>query len=229
MLVWNKKNGNTDFADCELAWTNFDIPVRMFEFGLMQQNQSSIKNRFHPTQKPIELYSWIFNRFCKTGWKVLDTHLGSQNSRIAAYNSGMNFFGIEIDEEYYNKGEENFKKNIGQISISEFEYKENIPSKPKDYSKLVEKELEVIEDEVDKMESSSINKNRVLRKEFPCENCPPDNKTSKLNDEYNSEYCEHCFEVVSYERKISCQDKKIKEDKARVVKAKNQDNQKTLF
>lgn len=73
--------------------------------------------RIHPTQKPVALYAWIFSRYAKTGDKILDTHLGSGSSRIAAYDAGLDFVGCEIDKDYFNAQEERFEKHTAQISL----------------------------------------------------------------------------------------------------------------
>ena len=102
-IVWDKENGNTDFADCELAWTSFKSAVRIFRFrwqGMLQGNMAEKEQRIHPTQKPIALYTWIYQRYAKPGDKILDTHLGSGSSRIAAYDAGLDFVGCEIDPDY---------------------------------------------------------------------------------------------------------------------------------
>ena len=78
---------------------------------------SNEPDRIHPTQKPVALYSWIFKNYAKPGFKILDTHLGSGSSRIAAYDAGLDFVGFEIDKDYFNKQEERFKKHISQISL----------------------------------------------------------------------------------------------------------------
>ena len=96
-IVWDKLNGNNDFADCELAWTSVPTAVRKFEYrwaGMMQQNMKHKEHRIHPTQKPVALYSWIFNNYLTSGGKVIDTHLGSGSSRIAAHKTGnIDFWG----------------------------------------------------------------------------------------------------------------------------------------
>ena len=119
-LIWDKENGENDFADCELAWTSFDSAVRVFRFrwqGMLQGNMKSKESRIHPTQKPIALYAWIFTRYAKPGMKVLDTHLGSGSSRIAAYDAGLDFVGYEIDKEYFDKQEERFAAYAAQTSL----------------------------------------------------------------------------------------------------------------
>lgn len=119
-LVWDKKNGDTDFADCELAWTSFPCAVRRFEYrwnGFLQENMGNRKNRIHPTQKPVALYTWIFKKFAKAGDRILDTHLGSGSSRIAAYDLGLDFVGCELDPVYFKLQEERFEKHTSQMNL----------------------------------------------------------------------------------------------------------------
>ena len=73
--------------------------------------------KIHPTQKPIALYRWIFKNYAKAGDKILDTHLGSGSSRIAAYDAGLDFVGYEIDKEYFDKQEERFAAHTSQINL----------------------------------------------------------------------------------------------------------------
>ncbi len=119
-LVWDKENGENDFADCELAWTSFDKAVRRYKFrwaGMLQGNMKDKEIRIHPTQKPVALYDWIFTRFAEKGYKVLDTHLGSGSSRIAANKAGLDFVGFEIDREYYDNGNKRFKNFVSQTVL----------------------------------------------------------------------------------------------------------------
>lgn len=116
-IVWDKDNGATDFADCELAWTSFKTAVRKFKWrwqGMLQEDMANKQNRIHPNEKPIALYKWILQRYAKQGDRILDTHLGSGSSAIAAWELGFSFTGIEIDDEYYNKAVERFKRHTAQ-------------------------------------------------------------------------------------------------------------------
>ena len=116
-IVWDKDNGETDFADCELAWTSFKTAVRRFKWtwaGMRQQNMKHKEERIHPTQKPIALYKWLLINYASEGNLILDTHLGSGSSRIAAYDLGYDFVGFEIDPEYYEKQEKRFKNFSAQ-------------------------------------------------------------------------------------------------------------------
>ena len=119
-LVWDKQNDANDFADCELAYTSFKTAVRIFRFrwnGMLQGDMAHKEVRIHPTQKPVALYRWIFQHYSKPGDKILDTHLGSGSSRIAAYDAGLDFTGYEIDPDYFAKQEERFNAHTAQMSL----------------------------------------------------------------------------------------------------------------
>jgi len=114
MLIWDKMNGGNNMADAELAWTSFDKAVRMFR---MHHFSSGYETKIHLTQKPTKLYDWILSKFAEQGDLILDTHLGSGSSRIAAYKGGFNFVGFEIDAEYYEKQEKRFNDFKSQLRL----------------------------------------------------------------------------------------------------------------
>jgi len=119
-IVWDKDNGESDFADAELAWTSFSKAVRMYKFrwnGLLQQDMKNKELRIHPTQKPVGLYNWIFHKYAESGQKILDTHLGSGSSRIAAHKAGLSFVGCEIDKDYFDAQEKRFKEFVSQLRL----------------------------------------------------------------------------------------------------------------
>ena len=120
MIVWDKKRRGMDQADCEIAWTNLPGQSRIFEFrwnGMLQENMTHKEHRIHPTQKPVALYRWIFQQYAKPGYKILDTHLGSGSSRIAAYDAGLDFWGYEIDKVYFDMQEARFAKHTAQLNL----------------------------------------------------------------------------------------------------------------
>ena len=122
-LVWDKDNGKNDFADCELAYTSFNSAVRKFTFkwqGMLQENMKHKETRIHPHQKPVALYKWIFSHYAKAGDTILDTHLGSGSSRIAAYDMGFDFVGTEIDPDYFQAQEVRFNEHRQQLSLFKF-------------------------------------------------------------------------------------------------------------
>ena len=107
MIVWDKVNGDNNFADCELAWTSFPSSVRKLTFkwqGMLQQDMKNKEKRIHPTQKPVRLYEWLLKNYAKPGDKILDTHGGSFSSAIACHIMKYDFTGYEIDSDYYRAG-----------------------------------------------------------------------------------------------------------------------------
>lgn len=122
-IVWDKDNGETDFADCELAWTSFDTAVRKFKYrwqGMLQENMKNKETRIHPTQKPVALYEWILTKYAKEGDIILDTHVGSASSLIACHNTNHKFIGFELDEHYYKLSKERLDRELAQMNLFDF-------------------------------------------------------------------------------------------------------------
>lgn len=120
MVFWDKGRVDCNFADGEIAWTSFRSPTRRFTYkwnGMLQENMKNKEDRIHPTQKPVALYRWLYQHFAKEGDKILDTHLGSGSSRIAAYDMGLDFTGYEIDKVYFQDQEERFVAYTAQMSL----------------------------------------------------------------------------------------------------------------
>lgn len=115
-LCWYKGQPIKDFSDIELAWTSFDKTSRHIDlksYGFRHSDKAHGKEKtIHPTQKPILLYTWLLKNFANVGNKILDTHLGSGSSRIAAFNAGLDFWSYEKDKEYFHAQEKRF--NNGQ-------------------------------------------------------------------------------------------------------------------
>lgn len=130
-LVWDKCNDGSDQSGAEIAFNSLTLRTDIFRFmwrgmmqgksiseGTVQQGNKALnEKRIHPTQKPVALYTWIFNRYAKTGDKILDTHLGSGSSRIAAYDMGLDFVGCEIDPYYFEAQEKRFADHTAQMSL----------------------------------------------------------------------------------------------------------------
>jgi site-specific DNA-methyltransferase (adenine-specific) len=115
-IVWDKKNEGTDFADCELAWTNMKTAVRKYTIHKFEGTRGG-KDCIHPTQKPVKLYDWIYSKYAEKGNKILDTHLGSGSNRIAAHKAGLSFVGCEIDKDYFDAQEKRFKEFVSQLRL----------------------------------------------------------------------------------------------------------------
>jgi site-specific DNA-methyltransferase (adenine-specific) len=118
-IVWDKDNSG-NFADCELAYTSFKTAVKKFKFtwnGMIQNNMKDKEIRIHPTQKPAALYRWLLENYSEKGQKILDTHLGSGSSAIAAHYFGVEFVGCEIDKDYFKAAQERFDKETRQVAM----------------------------------------------------------------------------------------------------------------
>ena len=100
-LVWRKTNiplkGFT-MSPVEYAWTSFNRNAAMFEFT--SAGNANMK-RFHPTQKPVELYEWVLSLFAQDGDRILDTHAGSGSLEIACERMGYACDGWEINGTYH--------------------------------------------------------------------------------------------------------------------------------
>lgn len=112
-LVWDKLNGKNDFADCELAWTNWPKAVRRLQWlwnGMIRQGN---EERFHPTQKPLEVMKWVIG-LCPKADLVLDPFMGSGTTGVAAMQMGRQFIGIERDERYFEIACKRIERAIAQ-------------------------------------------------------------------------------------------------------------------
>ena len=116
-IVWDKML-DQDQSHLELAWTSFVGAERMYRYSRSKLQGFQNPNRFHPTEKPISLYEFLIKEFANEGDLILDTHLGSGSSRIAAYKGGFDFVGFEIDAEYYEKQEKRFNDFKSQLRLT---------------------------------------------------------------------------------------------------------------
>jgi site-specific DNA-methyltransferase (adenine-specific) len=119
-IVWDKDNGETDFADCELAYTSFKSAVRKFEFkwqGMLQGDMKNKETRIHPTQKPVALYKWLLHNYAKPGDLILDTHIGSMSIAIACHDYNFDLVGCELDGEYYERGMQRVNAHVAQQKL----------------------------------------------------------------------------------------------------------------
>lgn len=112
-VIWDKKRPEgLSFAMSEFAWTSFDKSAKTFYRSPMQD-----KDRFHPTQKPVALYTWLLKNYAKEGDKILDTHAGSANSLIACHNMGFDYMGCELDEDYFRMATERLEAHKSQLRL----------------------------------------------------------------------------------------------------------------
>ena len=118
-IVWNKLRDypTQHLAEGELAWTSFNIPVRIATYMWNGACVCSPRSGIHPHEKPVDLYAWLLRNYAKPGDNIFDSHLGSGSSRIAAYKLGFDFVGCEIDEGYFEAQEKRFQKECKNTII----------------------------------------------------------------------------------------------------------------
>ena len=110
-IVWDKMTYIPSMSQIELAWTSFETHSQLIKIN------SNQNNRIHISQKPVALYKWLLSNYAKQGDKILDTHLGSGSSRIAAYEMGYDFTAFELDTEYFEAQEKRYKAHIAQLKL----------------------------------------------------------------------------------------------------------------
>jgi site-specific DNA-methyltransferase (adenine-specific) len=122
-IVWDKKTEDkysNDFADCELAWSSFDKPAKIVRYlwsGMLQPNMKDKQKRIHPTEKPIQLYKWILDKYAKPVDKILDTHLGSGSIAIACHDYGFDLTACELDKEYFDAAMKRINNHMAQTKL----------------------------------------------------------------------------------------------------------------
>lgn len=130
-IIWDKCNGGSSFSDCEIAFCSLHDSVRLIRYmwngmfqgksieeGHIQQGNKKLnEKRIHPTQKPVNLYRWIVQRYIKTGWTVLDTHAGSASSLIAYCEAEVQFTAFEKDQHMYELSVERFKTETNRFLL----------------------------------------------------------------------------------------------------------------
>ena len=117
-IIWYKRMGHPDLSDCEIASCSIKKIVKYIHID-WQSGFARAKSGggFHPCQKPVKLYDWLLTNYAKEGDRILDTHLGSGSSAIAAHYFGCDFVGMEIDEDYYNAAVKRFEAETAQLDI----------------------------------------------------------------------------------------------------------------
>jgi len=119
-IVWDKVNGENDFADCELAYCSFKTAVRKISLrwhGMLQHDMKKKEIRIHPTQKPVKLYEWLLHHYATEGDKILDTHWGSGSIALACHNLKFDLTACELDKEYYDAAMKRLKKHQQQLTM----------------------------------------------------------------------------------------------------------------
>lgn len=116
IIVWDKCQPWDNFSQVEIAWSSFDMPAKIFRYS--NTGGANAEKKIHPTQKPVQLYDWIYSKFLPGGGRVVDTHLGSGSNRISAAKHGsIDFTAFEINADYFQDQEKRWKGFRSQTSL----------------------------------------------------------------------------------------------------------------
>ena len=117
-IVWDKDiTGAVDFSKAELAFNSLKNTISIIKIRA-QTGVEIYTNKIHPTQKPVALYEWLLTNYAKKGQRILDTHLGSGSSAIAAHYFGVDFVGCELDKDYFEAAKARFDMATKQLAMS---------------------------------------------------------------------------------------------------------------
>ena len=117
-VFWDKHQPVDNFADGELAWTSFKGVCKKLDLPYFGAHGQDVGGKQHPTQKPIKLYERLLTNYAKKGQRILDTHLGSGSSAIAAHYFGVDFVGCELDKDYFEAAKARFDMATKQLAMS---------------------------------------------------------------------------------------------------------------
>jgi site-specific DNA-methyltransferase (adenine-specific) len=110
-IVWDKMTYIPSMSQIEMAWTSFKTHSQLVKIN---SNQTG---RIHISQKPVELYKWLLDKYAKPNDKILDTHLGSGSIAIACHDYGFELTVCELDAEYYDKAIERINNHVSQLTM----------------------------------------------------------------------------------------------------------------
>ena len=118
--MWDKMKFASNYSQIEYAWSSFDCIARLFQFcsngGFVVAPHNK---KIHPTQKPIELYTWLLQNYAHRGDKILDTHVGSASSLIACHRMGFEYWGYELDQDYFKAASERLAREKATTPLFE--------------------------------------------------------------------------------------------------------------
>lgn len=118
VIIWDKCQPWDNFSQAEIAWTSFDRPAAIVRIS--NTGGKNDEKKIHPTQKPVELYAWIYNRYAKRGMRVIDTHAGSASSLVAAHDAGLEYIGFEKNPDYFLQSEKRLIMHTAQMNLFDF-------------------------------------------------------------------------------------------------------------
>ena len=121
-LIWDKDNGDSFLADGEMAWTSYDKGMKIYKWlwnGMSRQGSRDIelKERVHPTQKPVGLIANILKDFSDQENLILDVFGGSGSTLIACEQLNRKCYMMELDPHYVDVIIQRWENFTGQKAI----------------------------------------------------------------------------------------------------------------
>lgn len=119
LICWYKHQPVDNFSDCEYAWTSVNKPAKVFDYPYYGNIEGHTKasKKYHPTQKPVQLYKWLLRNYAKPTDFILSTHVGSASDLIAFEDFGCQYVGFEIDPDYYVEASKRLDNHKAQLTI----------------------------------------------------------------------------------------------------------------
>lgn len=115
-LIWNKMQTVENFASAELAFVyGIKKPAKVFTYQIHKHNQNKISE--HSSEKPVDLYKWLLDKYAKQGDKILDTHLGSGSIAIACHDYGFDLTACELDKDYFDAAMKRLRQHQAQTKL----------------------------------------------------------------------------------------------------------------
>lgn len=113
-LLWDKQNGDNYYADCEMAWTNLDKPVRRIYWRWHGMIRKGDDVKEHPTQKPVGVMEWCLDQLPAGAVTICDPFAGSFSTGVACIRRGKRFIGIEREPSYFEIGLRRLSEEIAK-------------------------------------------------------------------------------------------------------------------
>lgn len=114
-ICWDKLQPWENFSQFELAWTSYDKPASMFRYS--NTGGANTDKKFHPTQKPVQLYKWLLSKYASEEYSIIDTHSGSLSIALACHDFGCKLTAIELNKEYYDQAKQRLQSHQRQLNL----------------------------------------------------------------------------------------------------------------
>lgn len=116
-IVWDKGVAMPTLSKCELAWCSIGEHIEIFRYLWAGFRKEKPEERYHPTQKPLDLFVWCLLNYSKPGDFVVDPYCGSGTTALACHKTGRKFLCIDKDEKYIKIAQQRYADLIAQQDL----------------------------------------------------------------------------------------------------------------